>query len=217
MKKITFIIAATLLFIGCKSKEEKANEIIKRNLCTLYDLEGYEPINTKIDSAFNSIYNDTIVLKHAHQILYIYTHEAKPHALKLDEKEHLINLMTTAGLSFNSSSVVKAIMEYRETVKKLEACNARMAIEQDSIIERAKLIKRDFCGWNATHEFKFKDENGKDATGKYMYILDKDFKKVIYLSDLYTGSYDAMKGAIDEALESKKESDETDSKNKNEL
>lgn len=48
-------MALTAIFIlsGCKSKEEKALEIIKNEMFkTLYDFESYQPIETKIDSAF---------------------------------------------------------------------------------------------------------------------------------------------------------------------
>lgn len=48
-------MALTAIFIlsGCKSKEEKALEIIKNEMFkTLYDFESYQPIETKVDSAF---------------------------------------------------------------------------------------------------------------------------------------------------------------------
>lgn len=53
--KNVIIMALTAIFIlsGCKSKEEKALEIIKNEMFkTLYDFESYQPIETKVDSAF---------------------------------------------------------------------------------------------------------------------------------------------------------------------
>lgn len=49
MKTLLFIVvSATMLLSGCKSKEEKANELIKDDMFkVLYDFASYEPIETK--------------------------------------------------------------------------------------------------------------------------------------------------------------------------
>ena len=51
----------------------------------------------------------------------------------------------------------------------------------------------------------------------YEYIFDKDFKEIINKEDLDDKDYTKIKELINEVLESKKESDETDSKNNNEI
>ena len=45
MKTLLFIVvSATMLLSGCKSKEEKANELIKDDMFkVLYDFASYEP------------------------------------------------------------------------------------------------------------------------------------------------------------------------------
>ena len=65
MKTLLFIVAsATILLSGCKSKEEKANELIKDDMFkVLYDFASYEPIETNIDSAFTSVYTDSIITR----------------------------------------------------------------------------------------------------------------------------------------------------------
>ena len=65
MKKVLFLLVAIIALVGCKSKEEKAAEMIKKELFkTLYDFDSYQPIETKVDSAFYSAYTDSMVLKH---------------------------------------------------------------------------------------------------------------------------------------------------------
>ena len=46
MKTLLFIVvSATMLLSGCKSKEEKANELIKDDMFkVLYDFASYEPL-----------------------------------------------------------------------------------------------------------------------------------------------------------------------------
>ena len=67
MRKILFILLPTFLLVGCKSREEKVAELIKQEMFkTLYDFESYEPVETKIDSAFTSIYTDSVIKSYAY-------------------------------------------------------------------------------------------------------------------------------------------------------
>ena len=68
MKQIIIMaLAGIFILTGCKSKEEKALEAIKDEMFkTLYDFESYQPVETKIDSAFLSIYTDSTILKHGY-------------------------------------------------------------------------------------------------------------------------------------------------------
>ena len=69
MRKILFLMIFALIMAGCKSREEKVAEVIKQEMFkTLYDFESYEPIETKIDSAFTSIYTDTLALLYANEV-----------------------------------------------------------------------------------------------------------------------------------------------------
>ena len=75
MKRLMVFVLSTLffglLFVQCKSKEDKANELIKDYMFkNLYDFESYQPIETTIDSAFHTIYNDSTALYYAYSILF---------------------------------------------------------------------------------------------------------------------------------------------------
>ena len=50
--KYISIFVICLTFLGCTSREEKANKLIKQDMFkTLCDFECYEPIETQLDSA----------------------------------------------------------------------------------------------------------------------------------------------------------------------
>ena len=67
MRKILSFLFVFLLLCSCQSREEKVAELIKQEMFkTLYDFESYEPIETKIDSAFTSIYTDSIIKSYAY-------------------------------------------------------------------------------------------------------------------------------------------------------
>lgn len=66
---LTLFFVAILLglsLVQCKSNEEKALELIHEQMFkTLFDFESYQPVETKIDSAFHTPYNDSLNLTYA--------------------------------------------------------------------------------------------------------------------------------------------------------
>lgn len=73
MKKVVLIIMSVFLalaFTQCKSKEDKALALIDDYMFkTLYDYESYQPVETKIDSAFHTFYNDSVINVYAYIVL----------------------------------------------------------------------------------------------------------------------------------------------------
>ena len=52
-----------------QTEKKKPQNLIKQEMFkTLYDFESYEPIEIKIDSAFTSIYTDTLALMYANEV-----------------------------------------------------------------------------------------------------------------------------------------------------
>ena len=171
MKTLLFIdVSATMLLSGCKSKEEKANELIKDDMFkVLYDFASYEPIETNIDSAFTSVYTDSIITRHAY---------------------------------FIKIAIEKAD-EYLDEMK-----DARKTME---------IWSDGYSSYSNSRYYEAKTKGGSPDIGNYEYIFDKDFKEIINKEDLDDKDYTKIKELINEVLESKKESDETDSKNNNEI
>lgn len=218
MKTLLFIVASTaILLSGCKSKEEKANELIKDNMFkVLYDFASYEPIETKIDSAFTTVYTDTIITAHAY-FIKIGIEKADKYLDEMKDARQTMEIWSNGYSSYSNSRFYEAKNKFNENLEKAKACTNIILLHSDSIKDRARFIKKDFCGWKATHKFRCKTKGGSPDIGNYEYIFDKDLKSIINKVDLDDEDYIKIKKLIDEALESKKESDETDSKNKNEL
>ena len=100
--KNVIIMALTAIFIlsGCKSKEEKALEAIKNEMFkTLYDFESYQPIETKIDSAFLSAYTDSIIIKHGY-ILNELLKEANEALSEIKEANRSIEIWSDSYSSY---------------------------------------------------------------------------------------------------------------------
>ena len=218
MKTLLFIVvSATMLLSGCKSKEEKANELIKDDMFkVLYDFASYEPIETNIDSAFTSVYTDSIITRHAY-FIKIAIEKADEYLDEMKDARKTMEIWSDGYSSYSNSSYYEAKNKFNENLEKAKACTNMVTLHSDSIKDRANFIKKEFCGWKATHKFRCKTKGGSPDIGNYEYIFDKDFKEIINKEDLDDKDYTKIKELINEVLESKKESDETDSKNNNEI
>ena len=218
MKTLLFIVvSATMLLSGCKSKEEKANELIKDDMFkVLYDFASYEPIETNIDSAFTSVYTDSIITRHAY-FIKIAIEKADEYLDEMKDARKTMEIWSDGYSSYSNSRYYEAKNKFNEHLEKAKACTNMVTLHSDSIKDRANFIKKEFCGWKATHKFRCKTKGGSPDIGNYEYIFDKDFKEIINKEDLDDKDYTKIKELINEVLESKKESDETDSKNNNEI
>lgn len=201
MKKLLLIIVSIFIISGCKSREEKAAELIKKDLLSQHNISGYEAVETKIDSAFISAHTDSIILNLANRINTRITDEAELYLLKLKEKESLINLFKTSGLTNSDELFIQAAYEFKDYSDKLSACYKTMQLDQDSIIERAKTLSKDFSGWQVSHAFKFNGDDGESYTADYIYVFDKDFNKISYSANINDENYISVKSLIDEALD----------------
>lgn len=184
MKKILSFLLASLLLFGCQSREEKAQELIKQDMFkTLYDFASYEPIETKIDSAFTSIYTDTLALLYANTIKILFENLN-------DKKAEYKSAKRTMRMWADSSSPLE-IYEFNEAKRKVDEYIDRVddtLKEADDtymkIRERSEKKGRSFIGWEARHKFRCKTRGGNFDIGNYLYVFDKDMKKILRSEDL---------------------------------
>lgn len=171
MKKILFLMAIALMMVGCKSREEKAAELIKQEMFkTLYDFESYEPIETKIDSAFTSIYTDTLALLYANEVSSMFN--------ELDdaetEYESAKSAMEIWSDSYSSLGVYKfneAKKKVNDYIEKIDDVLKKTENIYESIKKRNNEIGRSFIGWKATHKFRCKTKGGNFDLGNYLYVF----------------------------------------------
>lgn len=200
MKKILFLIMSVMVLTGCQSREEKAVELIKQDMFkTLYDFESYEPIETKIDSAFTSIYSDTLALLYATQVKEMFD--------ELDDAKTDYELANSSMEIWADSYSTLGRYKFNEAKEKvnnyINKINNTLKIA-NSIYEKIKKrnleIGHNFIGWKAQHKFRCKTKGGNFDLGDYIYVFDKDMKSIIYKEDLDNDSNDRLKGLINEAI-----------------
>lgn len=183
MKKILFLATVALVMTGCKSREEKAAELIKQEMFkTLYDFESYEPIETKIDSAFTSIYTDTLALMYANEVKIMFDELEKEEA----EYESAKSAMEIWSDSYSSLGAYKYNEAKRKVNNYIEKINKTLKKNDEvyaKIKERNKQIDRSFIGWEAKHKFRCKTKGGNFDLGNYLYVFDKNMKQILYSKD----------------------------------
>lgn len=202
MKKILFLATVVLVMTGCKSREEKAAELIKQEMFkTLYDFESYEPIETKIDSAFTSIYTDTLALLYANEISSMFNEldDAKT------EYESAKSAMEIWSDSYSSLGVYKfneAKKKVNDYIEKIDDALKKTENIYESIKKRNNEIGRSFIGWKATHKFRCKTKGGNFDLGNYLYIFDKKIETILYTEDMDNKDNSRLIEIINEAIKS---------------
>lgn len=185
MKKIIpfILLICMVLLVGCKSKNEKAEELIKKELSkTLVDFDSYQPIETTVNEAKMTIYNDTACWKMGARLAFViqlikeYSYDCK------SAKESMA--IWENGASYSSYSNI----QYKEYEEKYEGartsliatgkiCKKLVDALRDSV---AKLDTTKIIGWEVSHYFRYKTENGSPIISNYRYIISKDFKSILF-------------------------------------
>ena len=180
MRKVNYLIMliVCLSFVQCKSNEDKANELIDEYMFNrLYDYESYQPIETNIDSAFHTIYNDSTAISYAKDILFhaqklIDMDEARHKRLGLSSWRFMYAYKPLSTLSIHP-------INWADSVNAFYVANATQ-----HLISLYDTIDNEFIGWEVTHKFRCKSKGGYYDISHYVFLIDKDFKTILSTMDL---------------------------------
>lgn len=211
MKKILFILLPAFLLVSCKSREEKVAELIKQEMFkTLYDFESYEPVETKIDSAFTSIYTDSVIKSYAY-IARSFLDDVQEGLDKVKDAQRTAEIWRDSYSSYGRIKYEEACNEMRNHLDEVKSKMSIVNSYTDSIRNASVGFKPEFCGWRVKHRFRCKTKGGNFDLGDYVYIVDKKVTKIIYKEDPDDEYTKKVNGLIEEAINSKNEQEETDS------
>ena len=205
MKKLSVLfLLLSFIMVGCKSKEEKAAELIKNELSrTLYDFESYSPIETIVTEAKHSVYTDTTLWTKAKVMLYTfnnatdYLNEAK----EAEERKDIWGKPSSYSSSYSDNKYYKYKKEWQEKSEKaitnweLVKTLAKNLKDTLQTIDSEKVV-----GWEVKHRFRCKTKGGHSTIGDYRYIIDKDFKKVLIHEDTEDKDSESLRGMIESVI-----------------
>ena len=190
--KNLFIALFALLMVACtQSPEDKANALIKKELNkTLVRPETYEAVETTIDSAF-SPKDDPAFVELMSDMMECY----EKRTMYEDDAKEAKKLMALYSGPYQTSYGKE---NYNENKEKYETSISRME-EADKRAEKlAEKVKKytekgkTFIGFKVSHTFRAKNNNDNTLIGNYLFIMDKDFTKVLATYDKDGEDYQFM-------------------------
>lgn len=181
MKKLFYFLAAVIVAVtvtSCKSKEEKAAELIKQELShVLYDFGSYEPIETVVTEAKHIPTNDSACVNKALDAITYYE-------LAVEYAEDSKSALKTMCIWGSPSRYSTSYYEFIESLKKANICIKKY----NSSIDDLKIMMKntnpsETVGYNVEHTFRCKSKDGIWSIIQHRFIVDKKIKKIIFYVD----------------------------------
>lgn len=218
MKRIfqyCLIVVAFLLMCSCKSKEDRAEELIRSELSkTLYDFDSYQPIETKVSVAKCNMYNDTACWRLGKTLAYGMEQFLEYKEKIEDAKDHM-NIWgrpTYYSSSYSDNQYYKYKAQAEDAVTHAMASllvNKQIADElKDSVnaLDTTQVI-----GWEVVHNFRCKTRGGNPEIGHYRYVISRDFKTVYICEDTENARDNHTREALETILTDYLDMNDTDS------
>lgn len=182
MKKFQLLLCtfAVLLASCTSSNEEKAEKLIKESLnTTLYHPETYEPISTRIDSAFINFENLAKVGEILTELGDLFQKQQE-YKLKCKQAESSMSIYAPTYYSYSEHSRVQ-YNQYKQEFEEYQAKLNKITPKIDAAITALKEVVKniytdEFTGWLVSH--RFKSMNGAETmtlSGDMVFVCDKEF------------------------------------------
>lgn len=204
MKHITYyfiICFVSLLCFSCKSKEKKAEELIRTELSkTMYDFDSYQPIETKVSVAKCGMFNDTACWRLGKTLAYG-MEQFLEYKEKIEEARAHMNIWGRPSY-YSSSYSDNQYYKYKAQGEDAVALAMASLLVNKQIADELKdsinaLDTTQVIGWEVIHDFRCKTRGGSPEIGHYRYVISRDFKTVYICED----TEDARDKHTREALE----------------
>lgn len=190
MKKSIFVcFAIGLLLVGCKSNEQKAqdlaNEAIKKSL---YIPDSYDPVSFELDSAF-APYDDP---EYRGLIL-----EMMKTGISVQEvQQEMSDAESDMAIWGNGIYSAFSELQYREAKEKYDNAQekyqniANKINDQKEKYLKIRNQKPTFIGFKGVQVFRAKNNAGNVLMGKNEIFFDKELSKVIGMLDMEEEDYE---------------------------
>jgi hypothetical protein len=211
-RNFTLVLVAIILGLSlsqCKSKEDKALALINEQMFkTLYDYDSYQPVETKIDSAFHTPFNDPVNLEYAVCCSVLYD-KLDEYIQEVKNAQNKVEIWSDSYSSYGRKQYRKALAEAAGSLLVADYfLNNKIKPYQDSIRIRSNEFDKDFIGWQVTHTFRCKTKGGYSDLSTNIYIMDKELTTIMDVVNVEDENYMKFQKIIKEALEKDSTTDE---------
>lgn len=179
MKKVLFILIASIALVSCTSREDKIEDLIKSHLfSTLDDFDSFEFVSMEVDSSFASIYNDEQAILWGMEFRIILS--------DLTEKSNELDLIKKRMDIWRNSSTIYGVNEYTNARKEYDECMKygrkqleRLSQLSDSVkVRKSNIPENEFIGWKVNYKFRSKNKDGNTMLSEKIFIIDREISKI---------------------------------------
>lgn len=177
MKKL-LLLCAFFTFLSCqKSIEEQAKEAVRAELYkTLLNFDSYEPLETKVDSAFNVAEYDPNLVEFVHKTAK-FGDEMTQIGKDLEKAKENVALWEGTQSSYSKYNYDKAVKDRDELTQKLTSLQKEVLYLIQEYHDLAKKWDKSFKGWLVKHKYRAKTNGGQSIISTHCFVFSADFKQ----------------------------------------
>lgn len=204
-KPIFFIALLALVTTSCEpSLEEKAQSFAEIEVKKiLNDASSYESVETRVDSAFNTVYINYDACKAACDITEALN--------KIEDYQREYKREKSSAAIWSDSWSAFSKEEYRQAKEKMASLTEKIQEEQEAIEENKSIIRkaneeskdRKFIGWAISHRFRCANGLGVKSLTDILLISDPKMENLglrVMLDDKDPQGLQSLTKVIDEVL-----------------
>ena len=180
MKKVIGFILWLMVLGACsRTQEEKANLLIKEDIQkVLVKPDTYEPIETKLDSAF-APYETPEFMENTLKCVQLFM-EIEGYKEKIKDARSMMTMYEdNLGSPYFKNEYNEYKAEYKEATNKRNEIEKRLKRSGKKLKELAN-AKREFIGYKAMHHYRADNNAGKTVLGTDFYLFDKDYTCIFF-------------------------------------
>ena len=190
MKKFILVLAAVIVAFtvtSCKSKEEKAAELIKQELShVLYDFESYDPIVTLVTEAKHIPINDVACINKALTAVE-QSERVDKYVESVNSARKKMNYWgapTKYSSSYSDSKYYESKSDYIYAMKIANIyINRYNSIIDDLDTMMKNTNPSETIGYNVEHGFRCRTKGGFWTIAHYRFVTDKNFERIIFIDE----------------------------------
>lgn len=167
---------------GSATRQKMAEEFVRRDVCNmLFYPNSYDPVKTKIDSAFYGPMTDVECVKAAGELIDLRSQYSSAQHAYNDAIDN-IKIFGTTDFGHNHWG-----RDRDEAKAKMNDLQAKIERRQSIIQNRNTSMDGKFIGWQVVHRFRSANSEGIVSFGNILYILNPELTESYFRFSLEDG------------------------------
>ncbi len=192
MRKILYFIIAAIPFCSCSlSNKNKVETLIDESMKKiLYHVESYDPIETRLDSAF-SPFDDPVFYDKTLKLCKLSAEIEKCNRSMKSAKSEMARYKDYLNILYSNEDKEKynqAKEKYEDYIHKQRGLIEKAKITSENLKSELQKEQR-FIGMKAWHRYRAKNNNGQIVIGEMKFLFDKNLTQVIDAWDMDSEEY----------------------------